>query len=315
MCHMLGDQSYDPLPLEDGVIFVTYASLIAKNARTSRLQQLVKWLKKDAGERGFEGCLLLDECHKAKNLFQGKSGGKPSKTGEWVAELQALLPNARVVYCSATACSEPLNMGYMSRLGLWGPETAYPEFEDFIDSVDRRGVGAMELVAMHLKGEGAMLSRTLSYSGCSFDLVEDGMSVLDEKRYNAAVKYWQGLWKVFQQVRASSAPSSSLSTGHRGGHASDDEARQEEERARRRRLRGRDEDGNFLFQRCGVDVKKVTKQVIITQFWAAHQRFFKSMCIALKVPAAVRLAKAALEEGKCVVLGLQSTGEANTLAA
>jgi hypothetical protein len=31
-----------------------------------------------------------------------------------------------------------------------------------------------------------------------------------------------------------------------------------------------------------------------------------------KVPAAVRLSKQALEEGKCVVIGLQSTGEART---
>jgi hypothetical protein len=34
--------------------------------------------------------------------------------------------------------------------------------------------------------------------------------------------------------------------------------------------------------------------------------------MSAKVPAAVRLAKEALEEGKCVVIGLQSTGEART---
>jgi hypothetical protein len=34
--------------------------------------------------------------------------------------------------------------------------------------------------------------------------------------------------------------------------------------------------------------------------------------MSAKVPAAVRLAKQALEEGKCVVIGLQSTGEART---
>lgn len=47
-------------------------------------------------------------------------------------------------------------------------------------------------------------------------------------------------------------------------------------------------------------------------FWAAHQRFFSIMCMASKVPAAARLAQAALEAGKCVVIGLQSTGEART---
>lgn len=34
--------------------------------------------------------------------------------------------------------------------------------------------------------------------------------------------------------------------------------------------------------------------------------------MSAKVPAAVRLAKQALMDGKCVVIGLQSTGEART---
>lgn len=43
------------------------------------------------------------------------------------------------------------------------------------------------------------------------------------------------------------------------------------------------------------------------------QRFFKYLCIAAKVPEAIQLAKRGLQEGKCVVIGLQSTGEARTL--
>uniref|UniRef100_A0A1D1YBL4 Protein strawberry notch 2 n=2 Tax=Anthurium amnicola TaxID=1678845 RepID=A0A1D1YBL4_9ARAE len=45
-------------------------------------------------------------------------------------------------------------------------------------------------------------------------------------------------------------------------------------------------------------------------YWASHQRFFRHMCMSAKVPTAVRLAKQALMENKCVVIGLQSTGEA-----
>ena len=56
--------------------------------------------------------MLFDESHKAKNLLGGK-GGAPSKVGQAVFELQRLLPNARVVYCSATGVSEPKNMAYM----------------------------------------------------------------------------------------------------------------------------------------------------------------------------------------------------------
>ena len=34
--------------------------------------------------------------------------------------------------------------------------------------------------------------------------------------------------------------------------------------------------------------------------------------LLLQIPCLVRMSKAALEEGKCVVIGLQSTGEART---
>lgn len=46
---------------------------------------------------------------------------------------------------------EPKNMAYMTRLGLWGRGQAFPEFNDFINAVEKRGVGAMEVVAMDMK--------------------------------------------------------------------------------------------------------------------------------------------------------------------
>lgn len=42
-------------------------------------------------------------------------------------------------------------MAYMTRLGLWGQGQAFPEFINFINAVERRGVGAMEIVAMDMK--------------------------------------------------------------------------------------------------------------------------------------------------------------------
>lgn len=62
----------------------------------SRLKQLVEWCGQD-----FEGVIIFDECHKAKNLVaSGKE--KQTKTGLAVLELQLALPLARVVYASAT---------------------------------------------------------------------------------------------------------------------------------------------------------------------------------------------------------------------
>lgn len=42
-------------------------------------------------------------------------------------------------------------MAYMVRLGLWGEGQAFPKFDDFINAVERHGVGAMEIVAMDMK--------------------------------------------------------------------------------------------------------------------------------------------------------------------
>ena len=50
-----------------------------------------------------------DECHRAKNLIPDSSRD-PTATGRAVKELQDFLPNARVVYCSATGATVPSNM-------------------------------------------------------------------------------------------------------------------------------------------------------------------------------------------------------------
>ena len=43
-----------------------------------------------------------------------------------------MLPQARVIYCSATGASEPRNLGYMIRLGLWGDGTSFENFHQFL---------------------------------------------------------------------------------------------------------------------------------------------------------------------------------------
>jgi hypothetical protein len=44
------------------------------------------------------------------------------------------------------------------------------------------------------------------------------------------------------------------------------------------------------------------------QYWATHQRFFRHMCLAAKVPKLVELSQGALANGQSVCVGLQSTG-------
>lgn len=62
-----------------------------------------------------------------------------------------------------------------------------------------------------------------------------------------------------------------------------------------------------------IDAESRMKKTMWGQFWSAHQRFFKYLCIAAKVNHAVTVAREAIKYGKCVVIGLQSTGEARTL--
>lgn len=38
----------------------------------------------------------------------------------------------------SAGASEPRNMAYMNRLGIWGPKTPFREFGDFIQAVERR---------------------------------------------------------------------------------------------------------------------------------------------------------------------------------
>ncbi|XP_048257118.1 protein strawberry notch homolog 1-like [Haliotis rufescens] len=249
--------------VKKGVIFSTYSSLIGESQSSSkyrtRLKQLLKWCGKD-----FDGLIVFDECHRAKNLCPVGSS-KPTKTGQTVLELQNRLPMARVIYASATGASEPKNMAYMTRLGLWGPGTPFKEFTDFIQAVERRGVGAMELVAMDMKLRGMYIARQLSFKGVSFKIEEIPLADNFVEIYNKSVKLWVDAREKFQQAADL------------------------------------------------IDAEQRMRKSMWGQFWSAHQRFFKYLCISSKCAHCVQLARDAVKGGKCVVIGLQSTGEARTL--
>ncbi|VDD95849.1 unnamed protein product [Enterobius vermicularis] len=251
--------------VKKGCIFATYSSLIgecrsARSKYRTRLKQLIQWCGKD-----FDGVIVLDECHRAKNLVPS-SGSKPTKTGRMVLELQKALPSARIVYASATGATEPRNMAYMVRLGLWGEGQAFPKFDDFINAVERHGVGAMEIVAMDMKQRGLYLARQLSFRGVTFRVEEVPLSGEFIEVYDDAVKLWLECRRQFQAAINS-------------------------------------------LRDCG----RVQSKQIWGQFWAAHQRFFKYLCIGAKVDACVKITRDAVKTNKCVVIGLQSTGEARTL--
>lgn len=251
--------------VKKGVVFSTYSAMIGESNNRdagkykSRLKQLLQWCGED-----FDGVIVFDECHKAKNLCPTGSS-KPTKTGLTALELQNKLPNARVVYASATGASEPRNMAYMVRLGIWGKGTPFPTFNDFITAVEKRGVGAMELVAMDMKLRGGYIARQLSFQGVGFKIDEVQLPKEFKDMYDESVALWvEAMHKFTEAAELISAESR-------------------------------------------------MKKTMWGQFWSAHQRFFKYLCIAAKVQHAVAVAREAIKYGKCVVIGLQSTGEARTL--
>ncbi|XP_037850483.2 protein strawberry notch homolog 2 isoform X4 [Chlorocebus sabaeus] len=252
--HALSKIKYGDTTTSEGVLFATYSALIGESQaggqHRTRLRQILDW----CGE-AFEGVIVFDECHKAKNAGS-------TKMGKAVLDLQNKLPLARVVYASATGASEPRNMIYMSRLGIWGEGTPFRNFEEFLHAIEKRGVGAMEIVAMDMKVSGMYIARQLSFSGVTFRIEEIPLAPAFERVYNRAALLWAEALNVFQQA------------------------------------------ADWI----GLESRKS----LWGQFWSAHQRFFKYLCIAAKVRRLVELAREELARDKCVVIGLQSTGEART---
>uniref|UniRef100_A0A1D2AC25 UBA domain-containing protein n=2 Tax=Auxenochlorella protothecoides TaxID=3075 RepID=A0A1D2AC25_AUXPR len=170
----------------EGVMFMTYSTLTSSIKGRTRLQQVVQWL----GGPSFNGALVFDECHKAKNFVPGKEA-QSTRVALNVLEIQALLPAARVVYCSATGVSEVGNLAYMSRLGLWGVGSSFPDFDSFLSSMRRRGVTFMEMLAMEMKGQGLYLSRGLSFREAEFAELACPLTPAQIAQYDAAVALWQ----------------------------------------------------------------------------------------------------------------------------
>jgi hypothetical protein len=183
----------DEILLKEGVMFSSYSSLIA-SAKTGerRFDQIARWL-------GREPLVLFDEAHKSKNAVAG-GRGEPTQTGQAVIDLQDHMrhPEYRVVYSSATGATDVRNMAYMTRLGLWGPQTSFPSFDEFLSEIDSGGVGAMEMVSRDMKALGMYGSASISFgvdpkSNKAVEYRErvHRLTPAQRKMYNAAALAWR----------------------------------------------------------------------------------------------------------------------------
>lgn len=183
-----------------GILFASYDTLksAAKGEKLPdgsmkpgkrRLDQIIDWLGHD-----FDGVIALDEAHNLANsmAMKGDRGIKAASAKALAGiELQQKLPNARIVYVSATGATEVSNLAYAERLGLWGRGTAFPTKGDFISQVSSGGIAAMELVARDMKALGQYVARNLSYRGVDYNRLEHPLT--DEQRaiYDKLAEGWQ----------------------------------------------------------------------------------------------------------------------------
>ena len=282
--------------IKEGVVFSTYMGLVAKSGRHTREQQIVNWL----GKENADGCMLFDESHKAKNLVAdddkasngnvsapGARPPRPAKSTKMaltVASLQTKCPKARVVYCSATGAGSLANMAYMERLGLWGPQTPFSNFGAFKSAMGNgQNVGAMELVALDMKRRGMYISRQLSFASAEQHQEIVDLTPEQTSMYDAACVFWQELHACFEHAMTTL-----------------DVKGLNQQIAQENRHRKKEGLPPLARHPAGH---------VMTHYWGCHQRFFRQMCMAIKVPRVRKIAQEALAEDKCVVIGLQTTGE------
>lgn len=256
--------------VNDGIMYLTYGKLRSASKKTGQrsVDQIIEWVGTD-----FDGVLVFDEAHHMGNAIavRGQRGTrKPSETALIGAELRKKLPNARVVYVSATAATEVINLAYTDRLGLWGPGTPFPTVESFVNEIGRSGINAMEQVARDMKAMGLFSSRSLSYNDGTeegtvrFGSIEHKLAPEQQMVYDKVAEAWQIVLRNLHQAM------------HITGQGQSGQAR-----------------GQAL-----------------SQFWGANQRFFNQIITAMKVPSVVKAIEKDLAEGRSAVIQLTSTYEA-----
>ena len=267
-----------PIPLQEGILFVTYASLrvAPRNHTVSRLQQIVAWLADgdtEADRHAYDGCIVMDECHALANAAAGKgSRGLKRASAQGIAglKLQHALPQARVTYVSATGATTLEGLCYALRLGLWGTgDTPFDNRPDFITAMQLGGVAAMEVIARDLKALGRYQARALSYAGVEVDLLRHELTPPQVDIYN---RYADAFTVIHQNLRAALEATGII--GDEGCHAPG------------------------------------ALSAAYSAFESAKQRFFGHLLTSMKTPTLIQAIEQDLEQGCAPVVQLVSTAQA-----
>jgi predicted RNA methylase len=178
-----------PITMDSGILFLTFATLRSqRDDAQSRLQQLLAWLGED-----FDGVIAIDEAHELANAAGTDTQygtQKGSEQGLAGVRLQNLLPRACILYNSATGATDPANLCYTSRLGLWGQGSAFDTREAFMTAIGSGGIAAMEIVARDLKALGLYTARALTFCGVEYDPLEHKLTHDQIAVYDAYADAW-----------------------------------------------------------------------------------------------------------------------------
>jgi predicted RNA methylase len=259
-----------PIRLDESVLFTTYATLRsdAREERVSRVQQIVDWLGRD-----FDGMIVFDESHAMQNAAgaKGERGEQaPSQQGRAGLRLQHALPDARVLYVSATGATTVHNLAYAQRLGLWGgADFPFATRAEFVEAIEAGGVAAMEVLARDLKALGLYAARSLSYEGIEYELVEHQLTPEQVRIYDA----YAGAFQVIHNNLDAALKAANV-TG---------------------------ESGTLNAQ---------ARSAARSAFESAKQRFFNHLITAMKTPALIAAVERDLKAGHAAVIQIVSTGEA-----
>ncbi len=259
-----------PIRLAQGVLFTTYATLRTdeRGEKLSRVRQIVEWLGSD-----FDGVIVFDESHAMQNAVGGngeRGDQAASQQGRAGLRLQHALPNARVVYVSATGATTVHNLAYAQRLGLWGGDDfPFATRAEFVEAIEEGGVAAMEVLARDLKALGLYAARSLSYEGVEYDLVEHQLTPEQVRIYDA---YAAAFGIIHNNLDAAMrAANITGATGTLNGQA---------------------------------------KSAARSAFESAKQRFFGHLLTSMKTPSLIRSIERDLDAGHAAVIQIVSTGEA-----
>jgi len=255
--------------MREGILFVTYPTLRSGRTDATRLDQIIEW----AGEH-FDGLIVFDEAHAMANAAGGEGSRgrvKGSEQGIAGVRLQNLLPRARVLYASATVASDVNNLAYATRLGLWGPETAFANRETFVADIRDGGIAAMELVARDLKSLGLYTARALSFAGVEYDILEHCLTEDQIAVYDAYAEAWAVIHTNLREAL---------------------------------------EETRIVDQDSGNTLNSGAKSAALSIFEGTKQRFFAQLLLSMKLPSLIPAIDAALAEGHAAVVQLVSTAEA-----